>query len=58
MSKPLKDMLSSLCALVEMQKVYYDHCLARGFTKEQALDLTKNWVSVILNQGLSGGADR
>lgn len=53
MNEGLKSILDCLRALVEMEKTHFDYCVKMGFTKHEALELTKNWVAVAMSQGKS-----
>jgi hypothetical protein len=47
----VEKLIMGVGAIAELQKAHYDVCVKQGFTKTQAIELTKNFITAMLLMG-------
>ena len=52
MNQSLKDLLDSFGAIAEMYKAFYDNLVLQGFTKQQAVEFTKDFMTQTTVEGM------
>lgn len=52
----LRDLIVSVGSIAEMCKLFYDSCIARGFTDSRAITLTSQILRSLFSPNSTGGA--
>lgn len=52
----IKEMITAVGSVAEMCKVFYDSCIAQGFTNAQAIALTSQIPRAVFSVNSGGGA--
>lgn len=50
MNKDIKDIINSVGATAEMLRLFYDNLIKQGFTNQEALQLTSNYMKAVFGK--------